>query len=73
MIDKIVSDLIQIATEAKAHYQIWWAIEHDGRENFSQSLNRFQDVFEATRIAHFRSMVMDDSTVGRAERGSLQE
>ena len=70
MTDKIISDLIQVATEAKAHYQVWWAIEHDGRARFVQALNRFQDFFEATRVAHFRSMVMaawkpfdDDSRV----------
>lgn len=54
----IILDLIQVATEAKAHYQVWWAIEHDGRAIFPQELNRFVDFFEATRVAHFRSMII---------------
>jgi hypothetical protein len=58
VIDKIISDLVQIATEAKAHYQVWWAIEHDGRATFERTLHRYQDFFEATRVAHFRSMAM---------------
>lgn len=56
--DKVLSDLIQVANDAKLHYQVWWALEHDGLMNFAPTLRRFPDYFEATRVANFRSMIM---------------
>ncbi|OEY67517.1 hypothetical protein BG841_14465 [Marinobacter sp. X15-166B] len=58
MSEVILSRLAEAATEARAHYQVWWAIEHDGRKSFLAQLNHYYDFFEATRIAHFRAMIV---------------
>lgn len=58
MSDNLLERLAESATEARAHYQVWWAIKHDGRAKHLPALNRFVDFFEATRIAHFRCMIL---------------
>lgn len=56
--DKILSDLIDSAIEAKAHYQVWWALAHHARPRFVKGMNRFPDFIIATQRAHYDSMII---------------
>jgi hypothetical protein len=56
--DKVLADLIESSIEAKAHYQIWWALAHQARPRLDKQMERFPDFFIATQRAHFDSMIM---------------
>ncbi len=56
--DKVLSDLLDSAIEAKAHYQVWWALANRARPRFVSAMNRFPDFFAATQRAHIDSMIV---------------
>ena len=56
--EKVLCDLVHLGIESKAHYQIWWTLEYSAKPRFVRVMNSFIDYFEATRIAHFNSMIV---------------
>lgn len=57
--EKVLSDLIESTIEAKAHYQVWWALVNQARPKYVATMNRYPDFFIATQRAHFDSMVLN--------------
>lgn len=57
-VNKVLVNLIESATDAKAHYQIWWALANQARPRLVRQMNRFPDFFIATQRAHFDSMIV---------------
>jgi hypothetical protein len=66
--EKILDDLVECVTEAKAHYQIWWALVNEARPKFVAAMNRYPDFFTRTVRAHDDSMVLNLSYLFDTDR-----
>lgn len=56
--DKVLADLVESAIEARAHYQVWWALANQARPRLVARMNLFPDFFAASQRAHFDSMIL---------------
>ena len=68
--DKILHDLLDSAIEAKAHYQIWWALANRARPRYVRSMNRFADFFIACQRALFDGMIIHIAHLYDRQRSS---
>ena len=57
--DKILLDLIESAIEARAHFQIRWALANEARPKHVATMNLFPNFFIAMQRAHFDSMAVN--------------
>jgi hypothetical protein len=53
--DKILTDLIQSASAAKAHYEVWWAQASEAKPGLVGVMNKHSDFFRASYDAHYMS------------------
>ena len=50
---KLTKDLIDAAIGAKAHFDVWWTLESEGRLRFKQSITDHSEYFGAAQDAHY--------------------
>ncbi len=50
---KVLSDVVDSAIAAKAHYEIWWALASEAKPRLVPIMNRHSDFFIASADAHY--------------------
>lgn len=50
---KILADVVQSATAAKVHFEVWWAQASEAKPKLVTTMNRHSDFFHASHDAHY--------------------
>ena len=50
---KVLADLVNSATGAKTHFDVWWAQVSDAKPQFAVTMNEHVDFFIASQDAHY--------------------
>ena len=57
--DKLLDDLAESATCARAHYQVWWALANRIYPDLEDRANDYADFFRASFDAHYTAMFIN--------------
>ena len=56
---KVLFDLYESTSEARAHWQAWWALANLAKPRFVERMERFPDFFLIAERAHFNSIFIN--------------
>src|SRR5206468_4326335 len=56
---KVLFDLFESTSEARAHWQVWWALANKAKPKFVPRMNRFADFFLTSERAHFNCIFIN--------------
>lgn len=57
--EKVLLDLHESASEARAHWQAWWAIAHQSRPYYTRGLAEYPSFFAVAERGHFNSLIIN--------------